>query len=116
MVVDRLSITLAAVSDPTRRALLERLRRGPASVGELAEPFRMSQQAVSKHLAYLEKARLVAKRRQGRVHVCRLNPTPLREVAEWAATYRAFWDQSFDRLDAYLRMLQSKGGGDGPQS
>lgn len=108
MVVDTLSSTLAALSDPTRRSILDRLAAGPATVGELVEPFRISQQAVSKHLAYLERARLVEKRREGRRHVCTLRPVPFKEVADWVGHYRCFWEQSFDRLDEYLRKLQTK--------
>jgi DNA-binding transcriptional ArsR family regulator len=101
--VDSLSATLAAMADPTRRAILGRLAGGPATVGELAAPFRISQQAVSKHLASLERARLVEKRREGRRHVCSLSPVPLREVADWMERYRRFFEQSFDRLEVYLR-------------
>jgi DNA-binding transcriptional ArsR family regulator len=108
MVVDTLSTSLAAMADPTRRAILGRLAAGPATVGELARPFRISQQAVSKHLAYLERARLVAKRREGRRHVCSLNPLPFREVADWVERYRRFFEQSFDRLDVYLREWKEK--------
>ena len=108
MVVDSLSATLAALSDPTRRSILARLAGGPASVGELAGPFRISQQAVSKHLAYLERARLVEKRRKGRRHVCTLRPAPFREVADWVEHYRRFWELSFDRLEEYLRGLEAK--------
>jgi DNA-binding transcriptional ArsR family regulator len=108
MVVDSLSLTLAAVADPTRRSILRRLTEGPATVGELAHPFRMSQQAVSKHLACLEKARLIAKRRDGRVHICSLDARPLEEVAEWAAEYRQFWEESFERLDVLLEDLKRK--------
>jgi DNA-binding transcriptional ArsR family regulator len=108
MVVDTLSRTLAAASDPTRRAILHRLAAGPATVGDLARPFRISQQAVSKHLAYLERARLICKRRQGRMHVCTLNPAPLKEVADWTEEYRRFWEESFERLDSYLEELKAK--------
>ncbi len=108
IVVDSLGTTLAALADPTRRSILERLANGPATVGELAGPFRISQQAVSKHLAYLERARLVEKRREGRRHVCTLSPVPFREVADWVEHYRRFWEQSFDRLDDYLRELKKK--------
>jgi DNA-binding transcriptional ArsR family regulator len=108
MVVDSLSATLAALSDPTRRSILARLAGGPATVGELAGPFPMSQQAVSKHLAYLERARLVEKRRQGRRHVCTLRPVPLKEVADWVEHYRAFWEERFDRLEKYLLDSESK--------
>ncbi len=108
MVVDTLSTTLAALSDPTRRSILARLAAGAATVGELAGPFRVSQQAVSKHLAYLERARLVEKRREGRSHVCTLRPVPFKEVADWVEHYRSFWELSFDRLDEYLRGLNAK--------
>ncbi len=113
MVVDTLTATLAALTDPTRRSILDRLAGGPATVGELAEPFRISQQAVSKHLAYLERARLVKKRREGRRHVCTLSPAPFKEVAGWVDHYRRFWEQSFDRLDDYLRDLRDKEKSDG---
>ncbi len=108
MVVDTLSTTLGALADPTRRSILGQLADGPATVGELAGPFRISQQAVSKHLAYLERARLVEKRREGRRHVCTLSPAPFKEVADWVEHYRRFWDESFDRLDAYLHELKQK--------
>jgi DNA-binding transcriptional ArsR family regulator len=102
MVVDSLDATLAAVADPTRRSILRRLAHGPAAVGELARPFRMSQQAISKHLACLERAKLVAKRRRGRLHICTLNPAPLKEVADWTDEYRRFWEANFERLDDLL--------------
>jgi DNA-binding transcriptional ArsR family regulator len=98
MVVDSLSLTLAALSDPTRRAILARLRTGPASVTELSEPFGVSQQAVSKHLAYLQRANLVRTRRDGRQQIRELNPVPIREVAEWAEEYRRYWHGAFSRL------------------
>jgi len=101
-------MTLGALADPTRRSILGRLADGPATVGELAGPFRISQQAVSKHLAYLERARLVEKRREGRRHVCTLSPAPFKEVAAWVEHYRRFWDESFDRLGDYLHELQKK--------
>lgn len=105
--MDSLSTTLAALSDPTRRSILARLATGPATVGELAGPFQMSQQAVSKHLAYLQRARLVEKRRTGRTHVCTLRPVPFKEVADWVEHYRRFWDESFDRLEKYLLELKA---------
>lgn len=105
--MDSLSTTLAALSDPTRRSILARLATGPATVGELAGPFHMSQQAVSKHLAYLQRARLVEKRRTGRTHVCTLRPVPFKEVADWVEHYRRFWDESFDRLEKYLLELKA---------
>lgn len=109
MVVNQLDASLAALADPTRRAIVDRLRRGPATVGELAAPFDMSQQAVSKHLARLEQARLVRKTRRGRQHVCRLNAAPIKDVMDWAARYRRFWEESLDRLDDYLQELQARG-------
>ena len=96
--MDTLSVTFAALSDPTRRAILGRLRAGPASVAELSEPFGVSQQAISKHLAYLERANLVHTRREGRQQVRELNPGPLREVANWTDEYRRYWDGAFSRL------------------
>ena len=85
-----MSTTLAALADPTRRSILGRLASGSATVGELAGPFRISQQAVSKHLAYLERARLVEKRREGRRHFCRLSPAPFKEVADWVGRCPSF--------------------------
>ncbi len=102
IVVDTLTLKLNALSHPVRRAILDRLATGPASVGTLAEPFSMSQQAVSKHLACLEEAGLIEKRRVGRRHVCALSTHPLREVMEWIEDRRA-WEESFDRLEAHLR-------------
>jgi DNA-binding transcriptional ArsR family regulator len=108
MVVDSLSATLSALSDPTRRSILTRLAAGPATVGELAEPFHMSQQAVSKHLAYLERVRLVEKRREGRSHLCTLRPAPFKEVSELVEHYRIFWEQALNRFDAYLRATEAE--------
>ena len=110
MVVDSLSLTLAAVADPTRRSILSRLATGPATVGDLARPFQISQQAISKHLACLERASLVEKQRDGRIHLCSLNARPIKEVAAWAAEYRRFWEESFERLDAFLEELKAKEG------
>ena len=81
---------------------------GPATVGELAEPFQISQQAVSKHLSYLQRARLVDKRRAGRRHVCTLRPAPFKEVSDWVEHYRNFWEQTLDRLGEYLRTMEGK--------
>lgn len=105
--MDNLSTTFAALSDPKRRSILDRLARGPASVNELAEPFNISQQAVSKHLAYLQRARLIEKRREGRQHFCTLKPAAVREIAIWAEGYRRFWEESFERLDALLDELKT---------
>jgi DNA-binding transcriptional ArsR family regulator len=107
MVVDSLSRTLAAVADPTRRSILRRLSGGPATVGDLALPFRISQQAVSKHLAQLERARLIQKRRDGRLCICTLDPAPLKEVAAWTEEYRRSWEEPFAHLDALLEELKS---------
>lgn len=96
-------MTLAALSDPTRRAILGRLKVGPASVTDLTEPFGMSQQAISKHLAYLERANLVRTRREGRQQIRELNPAPLRDVAEWTEEYRTFWEGAFTRLGALVQ-------------
>jgi DNA-binding transcriptional ArsR family regulator len=105
---DRLSTTLAALADPTRRAILARLALGETSVTELAEPFKMSQPAVSKHLKVLERAGLVARGREAQWRPCRLEAGPLREVNDWLEHYRRFWEQSLDRLDDYLKELQAQ--------
>ena len=104
---DSLSTTFAALADPTRRAILARLTRGPATVTELAAPFSISGPAVSKHLRVLERARLIARGREAQWRPCHLEAAPLREVAEWAAEYRRFWEKSFDRLGEYLEELQA---------
>ena len=103
---DQLSTTLAALADPTRRAILARLARGEASVTELAEPFEMSLPAVSKHLKVLQRAGLISRGREAQWRPCRLEGGPLRDVAAWLENYRRFWDQSLDRLDLYLKKLQ----------
>ena len=108
MATDQLSTTFAALADPTRRAILARLTSGECSVTELAEPFEMSMPAVSKHLRVLERARLIARGRDAQWRPCRLEPAPLKEVAEWAERYRAIWEQRFDRLDNYLQELKAK--------
>lgn len=105
---DRLSLVFAALADPTRRKMLALLAEGEASVGELARPFAISQPAVSKHLAVLEKAGLVAKSRQAQWRRCRLRAEPLKEVAGWMEEYREFWDESFRRLDDHLRRMQAE--------
>ncbi|HYO74825.1 MAG TPA: metalloregulator ArsR/SmtB family transcription factor [Thermoanaerobaculia bacterium] len=105
---DQLSATFAALADPTRRAILARLVTGEASVTELAEPFDMSLPAISKHLKVLERAGLIARSRDAQWRPCRLEAGPLKDVAAGVERYRAFWEQSFDRLDDYLRELQQK--------
>jgi len=108
MSADRLSMTFAALADPTRRAILARLASGEASVTEIAEPFEMSLPAVSKHLKVLERAGLIARSREAQWRPCQLNARPLREVADWVEHYRRFWEESFDRLDEYLHKLKKK--------
>ena len=108
MAIDQLSSTFAALADPTRRAIVARLATGECSVTELAEPFEMSMPAVSKHLRVLEKAGLIARRREAQRRPCRLEPGPLKDVADWAERYRSIWEQRFDRLEAYLHELKAK--------
>jgi DNA-binding transcriptional ArsR family regulator len=105
---DRLSTTFAALADPTRRAILARLAEGDRSVKELAEPFDMSLPAISKHLKVLERSGLITRGREAQWRPCKLDAGPLKEVADWTARYRQFWEGSFDRLDAYLADLQAK--------
>jgi DNA-binding transcriptional ArsR family regulator len=105
---DPLSTTLAALADPTRRAILARLAAGESSVTELAKPFQMSLPAVSKHLRVLERAGLIVRGRSAQWRPCRLDAGPMREVAAWLEGYRRFWDASFERLDDYLIELQAK--------
>jgi len=102
---DPLSATFAALADPTRRAILARLTGGPATVGELAAPFAMTGPAVSKHLGVLERAGLITRGREAQWRPCRLEATPLKQVAAYAEDYRRFWDESFQRLDDYLRTM-----------
>ena len=105
---DRLSATFAALADPTRRAILARLASGETSVLELAEPFDMSLPAVSKHLKVLERAGLIARGREAQWRPCRLQANPLKGVADWVEHYRRHWEESFDKLGAYLKELQRK--------
>lgn len=101
-------MTFAALADPTRRAILARLASGECTVSELAEPFAMSLPAVSKHLRVLEKAGLIAQRREGQRRPCRIQAERLKDVAEWAERYRHIWEGRLDRLDLYLQELQKK--------
>ena len=105
---DHLSTTLAALSDPTRRAILSRLATGQATVTELAAPFAMSLPAVSRHLKVLEHAGLITRGREAQWRPCRITAGPLKDVADWVAHYRRFWTESLDRLDDYLRDVQKK--------
>lgn len=102
---DQLSQTFAALADPTRRAILARLAQGPASVNELAEPFDMSLQAVSRHIKVLEGAGLISRTRAAQWRPCKLEAEPMRQLAGWLEDYRRFWDESFDKMDAYLAAL-----------
>jgi DNA-binding transcriptional ArsR family regulator len=108
MVADQLSATFSALADPTRRAILARLAGGEASVNELAEPFKMTLPAISKHLKVLQKAGLITRGRDAQFRPCKLEAEPLKEASDWIDRYRDFWEQSFDRLDEYLRELQEK--------
>ena len=105
---DSLSATFAALADPTRRAILARLASGETSVTKLAEPFQMSMPAVSKHLKVLERAGLIARGREAQWRPCRLEAGPLKDVSDFVEKYRRFWEESFDRLDAYLVELKEK--------
>ncbi len=107
---DRLSTTLAAIADPTRRAILSRLASGEATVTELAEPFDMTMPAISKHLKVLEKAGLIERGREAQWRPCRLRPEPLKQAADWIERYRQFWEERLDRLDEYLKELQAREG------
>ena len=108
MASDRLSTTFAALADPTRRAILSRLLLGECSVGELAEPFEMSMPAVSKHLRVLERAGLIAQRRDAQWRRCRIKAGPLKEVSDWTERYRQVWEERLDRLDEYVQQLKAK--------
>lgn len=109
---DNLSLTFAALADPTRRAILVRLSKGEASVSELAKPFmaEMSPPAITKHLKVLEKAGLISKGREAQWRPCKLNGEGLKEVSKWLEHYRQFWEESFDRLDDYLKTMTKKKG------
>lgn len=109
---DRLSDTFGALADPTRRAILARLASGEATVSQIAEPFAMSMPAISKHLKVLERAGLISRGREAQWRPCRLQAAPLQEVAGWVENYRVFWEESFDRLDNYLKQLKKQSGKD----
>lgn len=104
---DSLSLTFAALADPTRRAILSRLAQGETTVLELAQPFNMKLPTISKHLKVLKKAGLVEQSRHAQWRPCRLEAAPLKEVADWTANYRQFWEESFARLDTYLEQVQT---------
>jgi len=105
---DHLSQVFAALADPTRRAILARLSKGEASVNELAEPFDITLPAVSKHLKVLEKAGLIERTRSAQYRPCRLQAAPLRDASDWIDHYRQYWEESFDRLDAYLKTVTAR--------
>jgi DNA-binding transcriptional ArsR family regulator len=107
MNADKLDAIFGALADPTRRAILARLASGEVTVNELAEPFAMTQPAISKHLKVLERAGLIARGRDAQRRPCRLQPASLKTVADWVAHYEHFWTESFDRLDEYLRTLKA---------
>ena len=115
MTPDALSNTFSALADPTRRAILARLALGELSVTELAQPFEMSMPAISKHLKVLERAGLIARGREAQWRPCSLKAAPLKDAAEWLERYRRFWEESFDRLDDYLRELQAREKPRGPK-
>lgn len=110
MQTDPLSATFAALADPTRRAILARLSEGEASVNDLAAPFEMSLPAISKHLKVLERSGLISRGKAAQWRPARLEPMAMKAASDWLDQYRRFWDASFDRLDAYLKRIQS---GDG---
>lgn len=105
---DPLSELFAALADPTRRAILARLSKGEATVNELAEPFDITLPAISRHLKVLEKAGLIERTREAQYRPCRLQAAPLKDVADWIGYYRQYWEESFDRLDAYLKTVTSR--------
>jgi DNA-binding transcriptional ArsR family regulator len=111
MTVDLLDATFAALADPTRRAILARLASGGATVTELAEPFAMSQPAISKHLKVLERAGLISRGRDAQRRPCRLTAAPLKAATDWLADYRLYWEESYQRLDALLGDLTADDGG-----
>jgi len=106
MVVDSLGATFAALADPTRRSMVERLSRGPASVHGLTKPFALSQQMISKHIAYLVRARIVIKTKRGRESICTLRPEAIKTVSDWAISYRQFWEESFDKLEMVVNQMK----------
>ena len=115
MATDHMSVTFAALADPTRRAILARLASGEASVTELAGPFKLSLPGVSKHLKVLQRAGLITQGRKAQWRPCRLEPARLKEVADWVDEYRRFWDESFQRLDEVLQEMIQKEKSDEPE-
>ncbi len=108
MSADKLSTTFSALADPTRRAILADLTTGEKTVSDLAEPFDMTMPAITKHLKVLEKANLIERSRKAQYRPCKLHPEPLKDIDEWMQQYRQFFEESFDRLDSYLKQIQTK--------
>jgi DNA-binding transcriptional ArsR family regulator len=108
MVVDELSLTFAALSDPTRRAMVQKLTLGPATIHALTQPFELSQQMISKHVVCLVRAHIVVKQKRGRESVCSLSPAAIKSVADWAIDFRRFWEESLDKLDAVLHEMKNE--------
>lgn len=105
---DKLTLTFTALSDPTRRAILAKLSRGESTVQDLAKPFAISAPAITKHLKVLENAGLISRGRDAQYRPCRIEPDALKEVADWIGDYKKFWEESFDRLDEYLKTMTQK--------
>ena len=116
MSIDSLSSTFAALADPTHRAILARLSEGEASVTDLAAPFEMSMPGISKHLKVLQKAGLIERGREAQWRPCRLQAKPLKEIADWTSQYRKYWEESFDRLEEYLKRLHPPKDADKPKA
>lgn len=108
MSADKLSTTFSALADPTRRAILADLTTGEKTVSDLAEPFDMTMPAITKHLKVLEKANLIERSQKAQYRPCKLHPEPLKDIDEWMEQYRQFFEESFDRLDSYLKQIQAK--------
>lgn len=108
MVVDQLSSAFAALADPTRRAMVHKLTLGPATIHALTQPFNLSQQMISKHVACLVRAQIVVKQKRGRESVCSLSPAAIKSVADWAIDFRRFWEENLDKLDAVLREMKNE--------
>jgi DNA-binding transcriptional ArsR family regulator len=108
LVVNQLDSSFAALADPTRRAMVIRLTQGPASIRDLTEPFPLSQQMISKHVACLVRAQIVVKQKSGRESICSLRPNAIKAVADWAVDFRRLWEERFDRLDAVLQEMKNE--------
>jgi DNA-binding transcriptional ArsR family regulator len=108
LVVNRLDSTFAALADPTRRAIVSKLTLGPASIHDLTEPFPLSQQMISKHVACLVRAQIVIKRKNGRESICTLRPAAVKDVADWVLDFRRVWEERFDKLDGVLQEMKNE--------